>query len=83
MVLEYNANGLRRGLKEYPDGERYMYPHENFWLRAAKSGLPVVVGSDCHNPTQMWDSCMDAALENLKRYGITPTPLLKFCKEAQ
>lgn len=83
VVLEYNANGLRRGLKEYPDGERYMYPHENFWLRAAKSGLPVVVGSDCHNPTQMWDSCMDAALENLKRYGITPTPLLKFCKEAR
>lgn len=33
-----------------------MYPHENFWLRAAKSGLPVVVGSDCHNPTQMWDA---------------------------
>lgn len=77
-VLEYNANGLRRGLRRYPEGDRYMYPHENFWKKAAASGLPVIVGTDCHNPTQVWDDCMDRALAELERYGIKPLEILDF-----
>ena len=30
-VLEFNANGVRRGLKEFPDGIRYPYPIRKFW----------------------------------------------------
>lgn len=71
-VIEYNANGLRRGLHTYPEGERYMYPHIHFWEKVAASGLPVIVGSDCHNPTQVWDNCNDMAMEELNKLGIQP-----------
>lgn len=72
VILEFNANGFRRGIHEYPDGERYMYPHRKFWERAVGSKVPVIVGSDCHNPTQVWDEAMSHAMEVLAQIGITP-----------
>lgn len=71
-VLEYNANGYRRGIHAYPDGKRYMYPHRKFWERVIGSGIPVTVGSDCHNPSQVWDECMPRAIRALKEMGINP-----------
>lgn len=71
-ILEYNANGLRRGQKEYPDGVRYQYPHENFWHMAANTPVKVIVGSDCHNPSQVWDDAMDLAYRKLQEFGIKP-----------
>lgn len=71
-VLEYNANGLRRGIHSYPDGNRYQYPHNNFWLAAKASSIHAIVGSDCHNPNQVWDDVMKSAIENLKSLGIEP-----------
>lgn len=71
-ILEFNANGFRRGIHPYPDGNRYMYPHMNFWNRVAGSGIRVIVGSDCHDPKQVWDGCMDQAIDTLKSMGITP-----------
>lgn len=76
-VLEFNANGFRRGVHDYPDGARYMYPHPSFWKKAAGSGVPVIIGSDCHNPVQVWDFAMDTAREVLKELGITPIEVLK------
>lgn len=72
VVIEFNANGFRRGIHQYPDGERYMYPHVNFWTKVVHSGLEVIVGSDCHNPTQVWDGCMPRGIQFLKDLGITP-----------
>lgn len=57
-VLELNANGVRRGKKQFSDGVRYPYPHPIFWKRVAKSGLPVLINSDCHNPSFLWDDAM-------------------------
>ena len=54
-MLEYNANGFRREKKFYPDGTRYQYPHPAFWEMVKGSGARVLVGSDCHNPSQVWD----------------------------
>lgn len=71
-VLEFNANGLRRGLRDYPDGRRYMYPHERFWHKVAETNVPVVIGSDCHEASQVWDSCMPASRDMLLGMGITP-----------
>jgi len=71
-ILEYNANGLRRGIVDYPDGPRHMYPHKNFWAKVPGSGIPVIVGADCHNPTQVWDGCMQESLDILSWIGITP-----------
>lgn len=71
-ILEFNANGFRRGLHDYPDGKRYMYPHLNFWKKVSGSGIPVIIGSDCHNPTQVWDDCMLKSRDILQELGITP-----------
>lgn len=71
-ILEFNANGLRRGIHDYPEGPRPMYPHRNFWAKVPGSGIPVIVGSDCHNPTQVWDERMLEALGILNWIGITP-----------
>ncbi len=76
-VLEFNANGYRRGIHDYPDGRRHMYPHEKFWAAAKGTDLHVMVGSDCHEPYQVWDECMDRAVDYLKERGITPIELLE------
>lgn len=36
FALEYNANGFRRGKKQYPDGERYQYPNDRFWEKVRR-----------------------------------------------
>ncbi len=65
VILELNANGFRRGLKEYPDGVRYPYPSEKFWSIIAKEypQTPVVVNSDCHDPAYLNDHYMMMARE--------------------
>jgi histidinol-phosphatase (PHP family) len=75
-VLEFNANGYRRGIHEYPDGKRHMYPHMNFWKKAAEAGSVVMIGADAHEPYQVWDTCMDQAIEVLCSLGITPLKTL-------
>lgn len=70
FALEYNANGLRRGEKIYSDGKRYPYPHKNFWDKVSGSNIPVYVGSDCHEPEVLYDSCMDMAYANLAKRNI-------------
>lgn len=72
IPLEYNANGLRRGIWDFPTGSRYPYPYEKFWHLAVNAGVKVIVGSDCHEPHQVWDESMDLAYKNLEALGITP-----------
>ncbi len=76
-ILEFNANGLRRGIHDYPDGRRHMYPHPNFWKKVPGSGIPVIIGSDCHSPTQVWDECMHQSQAILQTLGICPITLLE------
>lgn len=71
-ILEYNANGFRRGKAVFPDGERYPYPHEKFWTAVADAKLPVIVGSDCHSPENMWDKSVEKAYQELEKLGIKP-----------
>ncbi len=78
IPLEYNANGIRRGIWEFPNGKRYPYPYETFWKKAASAGVRVIVGSDCHEPSQVWDESVERSYQNLKKLGIVPeTELLK------
>lgn len=71
-ILEYNANGFRRGKASFPDGERYKYPHAKFWQAVADAKLPVIVGSDCHSPENMWDDAVELAYKELEHLGIRP-----------
>ena len=61
FLLEFNANGLRRGISEFKDGKRYPYPHPKFLEKLSKTNVRVVINSDCHDPKQLFDSYMDLA----------------------
>lgn len=71
-ILEFNANGFRRGIHDYPDGKRFMYPHRAFWEKVSGSRARVIIGSDCHNPAQVWDHCLSDSYSYVKSLGITP-----------
>ena len=73
VVLEMNANGLRKGVfDDFPDGPRHLYPHRRFWEKVAGSGAKVIVGSDCHDPRQMWDEAVVQAYAMLEELGVAP-----------
>lgn len=61
MVIEFNANGYRRGIHNYPDGDRYMYPLNAFWKKVENTSIPVIIGSDNHSPDQIWDYAIEKA----------------------
>ncbi len=71
MILEYNANGYRRGRQEFCDGTRYSYPHRRFWKKAAEAGIRTIINSDCHDPAQVWDWAMVQAHEEAAALGLT------------
>lgn len=59
--LEFNANGLRRGIQEYSDGKRYPYPHMKFWKLVADKQIPVLINSDAHHPSNINDEYVSNA----------------------
>lgn len=63
FILEYNANGIRRGITELAGVSRYQYPIEEFWNMTKASGVKVIVGSDCHIPKVL---CDDKFQESIK-----------------
>lgn len=69
-ILEFNANGMRRGLFDYGGIERFQYPLISFWEKVSKTSIPVVVGADCHEPHQVWDEHVEKAYEILSGLGI-------------
>ncbi len=71
-ILEYNANGFRREQKQFPDGVRYQYPHNTFWQMAAQAPIQTIVGSDCHDPSKLWDEAVEYSYQQLHDLGLTP-----------
>lgn len=69
-ILEYNANGYRRGIGDFDDGKRYQYPHAGLWEKVAKTNISVIIGSDCHNPVQMYDGFVEKAYEDAAKMGL-------------
>nr|WP_317357064.1 histidinol-phosphatase [uncultured Tyzzerella sp.] len=70
FILEFNANGLRRGKQSFCDGYRYAYPHKKFWDEVSKENIKVIINSDCHSPSQIWDKYMDEAYEIAKYWEL-------------
>lgn len=78
IILEFNANGIRRGLQKYSDGLRYPYPHRMFWEKVKNAGIPVLVNSDCHNPKFIWDDAVEKAYSLAEEWGLTVRGKLDF-----
>lgn len=70
FALEWNANGIRRGIHSFDDGERWQYPHQKLWEKVAGTSIRVIVGSDCHNPKLMWDEAVKMSWEKAAAMGL-------------
>lgn len=70
MPLEINANGVRKGLHDKPEGLRYKYPREEFWEIAKECNVKVLVNSDCHHPYEFHDDAVIKAKELANKWGI-------------
>lgn len=70
VILEYNANGYRRGVRHFESGDRYMYPMDNFWKKVSKTEAQVIIGSDSHNPKEIWDYVIPMSRDELNKLGI-------------
>ncbi len=56
MPLEINANGIRKGLRETEDGPRYLYPRLEFWKLVKQIGAKVIISSDAHQPSNLYNT---------------------------
>lgn len=70
FIFEFNANGIRRGEQEFCDGNRYPYPHKNFWKKVSETNIKVIINSDCHSPEQVWDNYMEIAYKIAKSWNL-------------
>ena len=70
LILEFNANGLRRGLRNFYDGKRYPYPHKRFWEKAASKKIKTLINADAHSPNDIWDKKMDEAYSIANSLGL-------------
>ena len=71
IPLEFNANGIRRGEIETPEGTRYYYPREDFWRVIKDSKAEIILSADAHSPKELYDFCIKNALKMADRLGIT------------
>lgn len=63
MLLEFNANGLRKGKYEFKDGYRYMYPDLRFWEIVKSYDIDVIISSDAHHPDHVCDQYIEEAFQ--------------------
>lgn len=65
VPLEINANGIRRGMYQYPEGNRYVYPRWEFWKLVKEVGARVIISADAHHP----DLLCDGAIGEARRFA--------------
>lgn len=76
MILEYNVNGLRKGLVNTPQGKKPPYPRSEFWEIAKEYNIKVIINSDSHQPSLLNDSFVLEAEKEVKRIGLNVIELL-------
>ncbi|WP_423364477.1 PHP domain-containing protein [Mycoplasma sp. P36-A1] len=64
VYLEYNAGGIRNGIRDGIDATSVSYPRNDFWYLVAKSKAKVVVNPDAHSPEQITDVAYQKAKLN-------------------
>lgn len=75
-ILEFNANGYRRGTNNTPQGILQPYPRLEFWEIVKSYGIRTILGSDCHDPEFLYDSVVKEAEEVYKKLGLKQVTLL-------
>lgn len=70
IPLEFNANGIRRGIKDTQQGPRYPYPRIEFWEIIKHYDVDVVLSSDAHHPDLLYDEAMKKAEAMMEQLGL-------------
>lgn len=76
IALELNINGLRRSKLLYNNGERYQYPHKDFWILSKEYNVDIIIGIDAHNPCEMND--LDMGIKFAESIGLKVIDRLAF-----
>lgn len=70
IPLEFNANGIRRGIKQTSQGQRYPYPRSEFWEIIQKYDVDVILSSDAHHPELLYDDAMKKAESMIEQFNL-------------
>lgn len=69
-VLEFNANGFRRGTSKTPQGMKRPYPRLEFWNIVKQYNIRTIIGVDAHSPEFLYDETIKEAEEVYKKLGL-------------
>lgn len=75
-ILEFNANGFRRGISRTPQGLKPPYPRFEFWEIAKSYGVKTILGSDCHSPELLYDLNIKEAEEEFIKLELNNVEFL-------
>ncbi len=71
IPLELNLKGISYGLKDYPYGKRYIYPHRELWDLIGRIKPTIVLGYDAHYPDMLLKRELEEeAMDFLKAYDL-------------
>ncbi len=70
IILEYNANGYRRGGKKTKKGFEPNYPRLEFWKIVKQYNCKTILGSDAHNPKFLYDDIIKKAEDTYLSLGL-------------
>lgn len=76
-VLEFNANGFRRGKSKTPQGTLQPYPRLEFWEIAKSYNCKTILSSDCHSPNILYDKVVKEAEKIYLKLELNDTKLLQ------
>ena len=75
-VLEYNANGYRRGKVKTKNGYINRYPRNEFWEIVKEYDCRTIFSSDCHTPNFLYDDVIKKAEQDYKKIGLNNVEIL-------
>ena len=80
IILEYNANGYRRGGKNTENGFFPNYPRHEFWKIVKDYGCRTIFSSDAHNPSFLYNHTIQEAEEDYNKIGLNNVEYLELKK---
>lgn len=78
VIMEYNANGIRKAKMYNLPIEKYDYPNLAFWKVVEKSKVNVIVNSDCHHPQELSDDSESEARSNVRQLNLNVIEKIEF-----
>lgn len=79
-ILEFNANGFRRGRSTTPQGILQPYPRLEFWEIVKSYNCKTIFNSDCHKPEYLYDSTIKEVEEVYLNLGLNDIGILPLKK---